>query len=124
MYFAFNYGERLRSLRRERGFTQEEVALRADITTSYYGQIERGSANPSVALLEKICAVMGISISDIFTDADTNPLNIDALSMQIIYQLNGKSDEEKELILSIIKNAFRLQKTKDAKKALDKTHFL
>lgn len=115
---VFNYGERLRDLRRERGFTQEEVALRADITTSYYGQIERGSANPSVALLEKICAVMGISISDIFTDADTNPLNIDALSMQIIHQLNGKSDEEKELILSMIKNAFRLQKAKNTKNHL------
>ena len=108
----FNYGERLRELRRERGFTQEEVALRADITTSYYGQIERGTANPSVALLEKICAVMGISISDIFTVGDTNPLTIDALSMQIIHQLNGKSDEEKELILSLIKTAFRLQNKK------------
>lgn len=115
---SFNYGERLRNLRRERGFTQEEVALRADITTSYYGQIERGSANPSVALLEKICAVMGISISDIFTDADTNPLNIDALSMQIIHQLNGKSDEEKELILSMIKTAFRLQNAKNTKNHL------
>ena len=114
----FNYGERLRDLRRERGFTQEEVALRADITTSYYGQIERGSANPSVALLEKICAVMGISISDIFTNSDTNPLTIDALSMQIIHQLNGKSDEEKELILSMIKTAFRLQNAKNTKKHL------
>ena len=105
----FNYGERLRSLRRERGFTQEEVALRAEITTSYYGQLERGSANPSVAMLEKICAVMGISISDIFTEADTNLLGIDPLSMQILHQLNGKTDEEKELILSMIKTAFRLQ---------------
>ena len=117
---VFNYGEQLRSLRRERGLTQEEVALRADITTSYYGQIERGAANPSVALLEKICAVMGISISDIFTNADTNPLTIDALSMQIIHQLNGKSDEEKELILSMIKTAFRLQNSKKSEKTLDK----
>lgn len=117
---VFNYGERLRELRQERGFTQEELALRADITTSYYGQIERGSANPSVALLEKICAVMGISIGDIFTDSNTNPLTIDALSMQILHQLNGKSDEEKELILSMIKTAFRLQNSKKSEKPLDK----
>ncbi|MCX4354730.1 MAG: helix-turn-helix transcriptional regulator [Oscillospiraceae bacterium] len=112
MYYVFNYGERLRQLRRERGFTQEEVALRADITTSYYGQLERGTANPSVAMLEKICAVMGISICDIFTEDNTNLLGIDPLSMQIIHQLNGKSDEEKELILSLIKTAFRLQNKK------------
>ncbi len=124
MYNIFNYGERLRELRRQRGFTQEEVALRADITTSYYGQIERGSANPSVALLEKICAVMGISISDIFTNAETNPLSIDALSMQIIHQINGKSDEEKELILSMIKTAFRLQNLKKSEKSLDKQEIM
>ncbi len=112
MYYVFNYGERLRQLRRERGFTQEEVALRADITTSYYGQLERGTANPSVVMLEKICAVMGISICDIFTEDNTNLLGIDPLSMQIIHQLNGKSDEEKELILSLIKTAFRLQNKK------------
>ncbi|MDE6728566.1 MAG: helix-turn-helix domain-containing protein, partial [Oscillospiraceae bacterium] len=73
----FNYGERLRTLRRERGFTQEEVAMRADITTSYYGQLERGTANPTVSMLEKICCVMGISIADIFSEADTNLLGID-----------------------------------------------
>lgn len=117
---VFNYGERLRDLRRERGFTQEEVALRADITTSYYGQLERGTANPSVAMLEKICAVMGISICDIFTEDSTNLLGIDPLSMQIIHQLNGKSDEEKELILSMIKTAFRLQNSKKSEKTLDK----
>lgn len=110
---VFNYGERLRSLRCERGFTQEEVALRAEITTSYYGQIERNTANPSVSLLEKICAVMGISISNIFTDEDTNILSADALSMKILHQLNGKTDKEKELILSMIKTAFRLQNEKN-----------
>ncbi len=114
----FKYGERLRKLRQERGFTQEEVALRADITTSYYGQLERGTANPSVAMLEKICAVMGISISDIFTGSDTNLLSVDALSMQILHQLNGKSNEEKELILSMIKNAFRLQNLKKSEKCM------
>lgn len=103
----FNYGERLKSLRQERGFTQEEIALRADMTPSYYGQIERGTANPTVSMLEKICAVMGISISDIFTDSNTNLLGIDALSMQILHQISGISDREKALILSLIRTALK-----------------
>lgn len=106
----FNYGERLRTLRRERGLTQEEVAMRADITTSYYGQLERGTANPTVGMLEKICCVMGISISDIFSEADTNLFGIDALSMQILHQLSDKTDEEKAIALSLIKTAFKLRK--------------
>lgn len=106
----FSYGERLRTLRRERGLTQEEVAIRADITTSYYGQLERGTANPTVGLLEKICGVMGISIADIFSESNTNLLGIDTLSMQILHQLSDKTDEEKAVALSLIKTAFKLRK--------------
>lgn len=106
----FNYGERLRTLRRERGLTQEEVAMRAEITTSYYGQLERGTANPTIGMLEKICCVMGISITDIFSESNTNLLGIDALSMQILHQLSDKTDEEKAVALSLIKTAFKLRK--------------
>lgn len=106
---CFKYGERLRALRKECGLSQEEVALRADITPSYYGQLERGTANPTVSMLEKICAVMGFTISDIFTETNTNMFNIDSLSVQILHQLHGKTDREKELILSLIKTALKLQ---------------
>lgn len=108
----FNYGEKLRELRRERGFSQEEMALRADITTSYYGQIERGTANPTVSTLDKICNVMGISINDIFTDSAANLLGIDTLSMQILLFLSDKTDEEKQTALSLLKTAFKLQNRK------------
>lgn len=108
----FNYGERLRQLRRERGFTQEEMALRAEITTSYYGQLERGTANPTIGMLNKICDVIGVSITDIFTESDTNLLGVDALSMQILHFLSDKTDEEKTTALSLLKTAFKLQNQK------------
>lgn len=108
----FNYGERLRQLRTERGFTQEEMALRADITTSYYGQVERGTANPTIGMLDKICDVMGIPITDIFNESNTNLLGVDALSMQILHFLSDKTDEEKSVALSLIRTAFKLQSHK------------
>ena len=107
---AFNYGERLRSLRQMRGFSQEWVALEAEITTSYYGMIERGTANPTVSMLENICSVLNISIVDIFMDDHAyEPPELDELSLQILHRVEGRSDREKELILSIIKSAFKLQ---------------
>ncbi len=112
MKTGFPYGERLRRLRLENHFTQEEIALRAEITTSYYGQLERGKANPSVSMLEKICAAMGVSISDIFIDENDDTLGIDAPTMQILRKLNGRSEREKEIILEIIKSALRLQSEK------------
>lgn len=105
----FNYGERLRRLRIERGFTQEEIALRADITTSYYGQLERGTANPTINMLTKICDVMGVSIIDIFNESNTNLLGVDTLTMQILHYLSDKTDEEKSTVLALIKTAFKLK---------------
>lgn len=105
----FNYGERLRQLRIERGFTQEEIALRADITTSYYGQLERGTANPTINTLTKICDVMGVSIIDIFNESNTNLLGVDTLTMQILHYLSDKTDEEKSTVLALIKTAFKLK---------------
>lgn len=117
---TFNYGNRLRDLRTSCGLTQEEMAFRADITTSYYGQLERGQANPSVGMLEKICAVMGITIADIFTETDTNILGIDPISMQILHQLSNKTNHEKEIILSLIKTAFKLKNSGKSEKGIDK----
>ena len=116
---GFSYGDRLRQLRRERGLSQEQVALQADITTSYYGLLERGQANPSVALLEKICDVLNVRIADIFTDSNTNLLGIDAISMQILHQIHGKNRAEKEIVLNIVKNAIKLQDLKNSSIAED-----
>lgn len=85
------------------------MALEADITASYYGQIERGTANPTISMLEKICAVLGVSLAALFTKAGADQPNLDPLSAQILYRLKGKTDREKELILTIIKAALKLQ---------------
>ena len=111
----FDYGERLRQLRCERGLTQEEVSLRADITVSYYGQLERGTANPTVSTLNKICGAMNVSMADVFTVSDTNLLGIDAVSMQILHFLSGKTEEEKSTALALIKTAFKLQNHNDSR---------
>lgn len=103
-----NYGKRLHDIRIRNGLSQEQVALLADITTSYYGQIERGIANPSVALLNKICDAMNITLADIFTKTEIILDGVDSLSRQILFQLIGKNDREKEVILNIVKQVNKL----------------
>lgn len=109
METEFRYGKKLREIRRERGLSQEEVALSANITTSYYGQLERGQANPSVALLEKICRVLSVPLSDIFSDGSANILEIDSYAMQILYQMSGCTEQEREIILANVKLMIKLK---------------
>ncbi|MCL1823010.1 MAG: helix-turn-helix domain-containing protein [Oscillospiraceae bacterium] len=109
----YSLGNKLRELRRSAELSQEQLALEAGITPHYFGQVERGEKNITVHTLEKICRVLNISLSDFFSGFDAkNPAVPDEVSNQILYQLNGKSPEEKQAILRMIKLIFAVQKMK------------
>lgn len=56
-------GQRIRALRRERGYSQEGFALRIGLARSYYGALERGERNFSVALLLRIVGGLEVEAS-------------------------------------------------------------
>lgn len=59
-------GKNLKKFREENGLTQEEVAKAADINTNYYAKVERGDANASTEMLQKLIKVLKVKSSDIF----------------------------------------------------------
>jgi transcriptional regulator with XRE-family HTH domain len=54
------FGERVRSLRAQKGFSQEELALACDLDRSYIGGVERGERNISLINIHKIAEALGI----------------------------------------------------------------
>lgn len=58
-------GQAIRELRRNRGETQEELALRCEISPKTLSLIERGEANPTWATVRDIASALGTSISDL-----------------------------------------------------------
>ena len=60
------FGKRLRQLRLEKVWSQEEFADRAGIHRTYVGAIERGERNVSLLNIHKITNALGISISEMF----------------------------------------------------------
>ncbi len=62
------FGQRLRQLRKERGYSQESFALEAGLDRSYYGQIERGEQNIALKNQYKIAKQLGIELSELFID--------------------------------------------------------
>ena len=47
------FAQILRQLREERGWSQEQLAERADLNRSYLGEVERGRAVPSIITVSK-----------------------------------------------------------------------
>ena len=50
----------LRMLRAERQWTQEYVAFEGGLTQTYLSELERGTRNPSIGVLEKLATVFGV----------------------------------------------------------------
>lgn len=60
-----NLNDKIRSLRKEKGFTQEDVAHRLDMSTSAYGYYEQGKTTPPLAKLRMLAEIYNISISQL-----------------------------------------------------------
>ncbi|APG15012.1 MULTISPECIES: helix-turn-helix domain-containing protein [Bradyrhizobium] len=57
----------VRRIRVERGIPQDQLAYDAGIDRSYMGRIEQKKENPTIDLLERIAATLGIHLSELFT---------------------------------------------------------
>jgi transcriptional regulator with XRE-family HTH domain len=57
----------VRTLRREKGLSQEQLAFEADIDRTYVSQIERSVINPSLLVLHKVARVLGFSVPQLLT---------------------------------------------------------
>ena len=55
--------ERIRRLRNQKGWSQEEFAATCNINRSYMGRIERGELNLTLETLEKIANGLSVSVS-------------------------------------------------------------
>lgn len=54
-------GKRVRFIRRCQDITQEQLAEKMGVSTSFVGHIERGTRVLSVETLYKLCTALGIS---------------------------------------------------------------
>jgi transcriptional regulator with XRE-family HTH domain len=67
-------GENVRRLRLSRGLTQEQLAFEAKIDLTYVGGIERGRRNPSLLVMARIAAALGVAPSALLgTASNTEP---------------------------------------------------
>ncbi|HUL15354.1 MAG TPA: helix-turn-helix transcriptional regulator [Terriglobales bacterium] len=58
-------GTVIRRLRLERGISQEGLAALARIDRTFMGEVERGEANPSFDVLERIARGLSLNLSDL-----------------------------------------------------------
>mgnify|MGYP006424645963 CR=1 FL=1 len=66
MLIKEKFGSKVRELRRNAGYSQEEFASRASLDRTYLSSIERGERNVSIEVAEKIAKALKIKIINLF----------------------------------------------------------
>jgi len=65
------FGKRVRELRTERGYSQEELVFRAGVHRTYLGGIERGERNPSLENIAAIAQALSVTLPELFSFEQT-----------------------------------------------------
>ena len=106
----FGIGAEIKALRLSLDLTQAQVAEAAKIDESFYGQIERGAAVPSVRTLANIAVALKVDLRDLFpsarkTDADPAVRFLAGLT-------DGLSPSDKKLLLGVMRTLCARLKSK------------
>lgn len=106
-------GNKLKSLRVNKGYTPEFVAEKLDIALITYRRYERNESVPDLNMLEKIADTYEIAIVDLFNDdnivlskgqkggTSNNALIINQLSEKLIEQYEIRPKEQTEIIAEL-----------------------
>lgn len=67
---GFNIGKKIRSLRVEKGLSQEKLSYMAGVDRTYLPDIENGNRRISVEILHRITNALEVRLSDFFKEID------------------------------------------------------
>ena len=59
-------GDRIKTLRKQLGMTQEDLAFQVGVDRSYMGFVERGEKNPTLSKLLQIAKALKMTMSHLF----------------------------------------------------------
>jgi XRE family aerobic/anaerobic benzoate catabolism transcriptional regulator len=69
-------GERVRTLRNQRGMTRKALAQHAKVSERYLAQMEAGKGNCSIVLLRRIARAIGLPVTQLVHEGNDPPLDL------------------------------------------------
>ena len=74
--YLHRLGERVRTLRNQRGMTRKALAQHARVSERYLAQLEAGLGNCSIVLLRRIARAIGLPVTQLVHDGAEPPLDL------------------------------------------------
>jgi transcriptional regulator with XRE-family HTH domain len=94
-------GRRIRRIRTELGLSQEKVAEKSGISSKYMSDLERGEANASILVLERVATHLGVALTDLLDNE--HEAERAELMEEILSFLETSADDKLRLVYRIMK---------------------
>lgn len=94
-------GQRIRAQRKKLNLTQEQLAEKINVSTTYMGFVERGERSITLGKLTVLANVLGVSVDYLLSD--TVPSNASSKEVLWLQLLASASEEEQNLIIDMAK---------------------
>ncbi|WP_175789434.1 helix-turn-helix domain-containing protein [Burkholderia cenocepacia] len=94
-------GQRIRSMRKSAGLSQEKAAVLLDLSTEGYAKYERGESSPNIMFLEKLSKAFNCTIIELITETS---VGLSAQAQHISNLLDGVSTSDRDEIVKILES--------------------
>ncbi|MCP4351048.1 MAG: helix-turn-helix transcriptional regulator [Desulfobacterales bacterium] len=94
-------GKRIKSLRRFRGMTQEELGEKANINYKYLGTLERGEKQATIEILAKIADALDYDLHELLVFEHEDDVKI--LKKRIADMINIADSNQIRMIYRVVK---------------------
>ena len=95
-------GDRIRQLRKGKGFSQEELGDKSDLHYTHIGAIERGEKNWSIDTLVKVAGGLNVTVNDLLA-LPSKREDIKNLKKAIIFEINESSPEALRIFSAMVR---------------------
>jgi transcriptional regulator with XRE-family HTH domain len=101
-------GKRIRTLRKAKAWTQEELGKQTDTSYKFLGEIERGAQNPSFSILVKISKALGVQLYELFR-FESEGLNRNEIESRLQSIIKELPDDELGRLFAMLKALYPAQ---------------
>ena len=108
------FGSRLRDCRKEKNYSQSELARMLNTNHSVIGNYERDNVNPSIDAVKRLADVLDTTVAYLIGEAETDELFKDQDMLRRLKEINALPLEDKKCILYNLDAVLRDVKAKQA----------
>ncbi|HHT9146902.1 MAG: helix-turn-helix transcriptional regulator [Syntrophales bacterium] len=102
-------GDRIRQLRKEKGFSQEKLGYESELHCTHIGSIERGQKNWSIDTLIKVAKGLNVEVVDLF-NFPMPPADAEKMKKSFIEDINVSSPEIIKILSYLLNRLKSLQR--------------